>query len=96
MVRINIMPLGMNFLVFVSRMANTTSNAAIMISAAACLKPGWKTVFKVVRIRSAAETAEVIRETLLPAFKNPMSPPTSNRMMYAHKTVFGFIFCRAM
>ena len=31
--------------------------------------------------RAAAETADVISDTLLPALRNPISPPTSNRTM---------------
>jgi hypothetical protein len=35
----------------------------------------------VVRISAAADTADVISDTLLPAFRNPISPPTNNSTM---------------
>jgi hypothetical protein len=30
-------------------------------------------------IRSEADTAEAMRDTLLPAFRKPIKPPTSNK-----------------
>ena len=77
----SIKPLGMNFLVFVSRIANTTSNAAMITSAKPLATAGPNSPGIAVRINAAADTADVISDTLLPAFRNPISPPTNNRRM---------------
>ena len=42
-------------------------------------RPGANRPGIAVTISAAAETADVISDTLLPAFRNPINPPTSNR-----------------
>jgi len=80
MVSTNINPLGMNFFVFANRIANTTIKAAMIICARLVLTLASKMRI-VVTISSAAEIADVISETLLPAFKNPIKPPTNRSTM---------------
>ncbi len=77
----SIKPLGMNFLVFASRIANTTSNAAMITSANPRASPGPSSPGIVVTISAAAEMADVISDTLLPAFRKPIRPPTNNKRM---------------
>src|ERR1017187_8133647 len=61
----SIKPLSMNFLVFPSRIAKTTSNAAMMMSATARPTPGVKKPGIAVTISAAADTADVISDILL-------------------------------
>ncbi|MPM76561.1 hypothetical protein SDC9_123560 [bioreactor metagenome] len=92
-VMISIMPLGMNFLVFARRIANTTRSAAMIRSASPRERLGWSSPGIAVITRSAAATAEVISETRLLALKKPNKPPANIRMMYIQRTVLGFIKC---
>jgi len=77
----SIKPPGMNFFVFARRTAKTTRrNVMIMFArfrANVCSKiPGMA-----VKIKMAADTADMINEILLFALKNPINPPASSRTM---------------
>jgi len=74
-------PLGINFLVLASRIAKTTNKTAMITSARLRLDATVKTPGSVARINKAAAIEDVIKETLLPALRNPITPPTSKRMM---------------
>ena len=68
----SISPLGMNFFVFASRIAKTTSRIAMTMLARLRAIAGSKIPDRV-KTSSAAATAEVMRDTLLLALKSPIN-----------------------
>jgi len=72
---------GHDFFVFARRIAKTTSSSAIIIFASFPRNDESKIPGMAVRIKTAANTADVMSDTLLFALKKPISPPTRSRMM---------------
>ncbi|HEX7577940.1 MAG TPA: hypothetical protein VF430_07895 [Verrucomicrobiae bacterium] len=77
----SIRPLGIHLFVFARRTAKTTSSIAIIMFASFPRNDESKIPGTAVRIKIAANTADVMSDTLLFALKNPINPPTSSRMI---------------
>ena len=71
----------MNFLVLASRMAKTTTNTAMRMLARSLRKFTSNTPEMAHKMSAAAKAADMMSDTLLPAFKKPIRPPTTSSTM---------------